>query len=93
MSTHITVNDHPIITVNYYGVMHMSNKRYSTDYKWTCLLVHHTKNNSFNVEKIIWDTNDDLAMDWEGASNKNKAEKRIGDLCLKAWKGKFYYEL
>ena len=77
MSMHISINKNPNMTIYYHGTMSLPEMRYDSEYRWTCTLVYMSGSDSYTVYEVVWDT--------IPKEKREKAEKRIGKLCLKAW--------
>ena len=74
---HISINKNPNMTIYYHGTMSLPEMRYDSEYRWTCTLVYMSSSDSYTVYEVVWDT--------IPKGKREKAEKRIGKLCLSAW--------
>lgn len=81
MSMQISIDNNPNMTIYYHGTMTMPHLKYDSDYRWTCTLIYMAGKDSYTVNEVEWDRCPNYDF-------KDKAEKRIADLCLKLWNKK-----
>lgn len=78
MTMQISIEKNPSMTIYFHGIMKLPQLTYESEYRWTCTLYYMSGNDSFTVNGISWDPP-------PKEEYKDKAEKRIGDLCLRLW--------
>ena len=78
MTMQISIEKNPSMTIYFHGIMKLPQLTYESEYRWTCTLYYMSGNDSFTVNGVTWDPPPQ-------EEHKGKAEKRIGDLCVRLW--------